>query len=88
MLWNALVDRAQPLLAVYGQKAVLGRELGLSRQRIHDYFVSRTRMPDAERTLQILIWVIQQESPAELARRGAQQARERAEGKGEVSPNG
>ncbi len=57
-LWNAIADEVQPLLKVHGTQAALGRLLGLDRQAIHAYFIGRTRMPDAERTLQIVTWLI------------------------------
>ena len=36
----------------------LGRLLGLDRQTINAYFIARTRMPDAERALQLLTWLM------------------------------
>ena len=70
----------QPHLAKWGTKAVLARELEVPRQRVHDYFVARTRMPDAERMLRVLTWLIQQETAAgELTRRGAASAKIRAD---------
>jgi len=58
--WNQLVDLMQPLLARRGAKALLARELGLPRQRVHEFFVGRTRLPDAERALAICIWATRQ----------------------------
>ncbi len=84
-LWNTFVDRIQPHLTKWGTKAVLARELDVPRQRIHDYFVARTRIPDGERMLRVLTWLIQQETAAgELARRGAQRAKSRASGGAET----
>lgn len=57
-LWNALAAEIQPHLKKYGAQVNLGRLLGLDRQTIHAYFGARTRMPDAERTLQLLTWLI------------------------------
>lgn len=57
-LWNAIADEVQPYLKVHGAQAALGRLLGLDRQAIHAYFTARTRMPDAERTLQIVTWLM------------------------------
>jgi len=57
-LWNALVAEVRPHLRRYGAQVSLGRLLALDRQAIHAYFVARTRMPDAERTLQLLTWLI------------------------------
>ena len=57
-LWNALVAEIRPHLRKYGAQVKLGRLLGLDRQTVNMYFVARTRMPDAERTLQLLTWLI------------------------------
>ena len=57
-LWNALVAEVRPHLRRHGTQVNLGRLLGLDRQTVHAYFVARTRMPDAERTLQMLTWLI------------------------------
>jgi hypothetical protein len=57
-LWNALAAEVRPHLRKYGTQANLGRVLGLDRQTINAYFVARKRMPDAERTLQLLAWLI------------------------------
>lgn len=57
-LWNALVAEVRPHLRRYGTQVNLGRLLGLDRQTVHAYFIARTRMPDAERTLQLLTWLI------------------------------
>ncbi len=56
-LWSRLVEQAQPFLAQRGEKAQLARLLGVHRQAINEYFVSRTRMPDAERTLLLNEWL-------------------------------
>jgi hypothetical protein len=57
-LWNALVAEVRPHLRRHGTQVNLGRLLGLDRQTIHAYFIARTRIPDAERTLQLLTWLI------------------------------
>jgi hypothetical protein len=56
-LWNEVVTATRPFLRKYGEKAILARLLGVPRQRIHDYFVSRTAYPDAERVLLLLQWL-------------------------------
>lgn len=63
-LWSSLVVRVTPLLEKRGEKAKLGRELGVSRQQIHAYFKSRTAAPDAERTLRLIVWLVQAEARA------------------------
>jgi hypothetical protein len=57
-LWNELVAavRAQ-LTGRYGEKARLGRVLGLPRQRVNDFLRNRTYLPDAERALLLLVWL-------------------------------
>ena len=57
-LWNALVAEVRPQLRKYGTQVNLGRLLGLDRQTIHAYFITRPRMPDAERAMQLLTWLI------------------------------
>jgi hypothetical protein len=56
-LWNALAMEARPLLKRRGEQAMLGRLLGLPRQRVHEFIVGRGRMPDAERTLLLMEWL-------------------------------
>lgn len=56
-LWNAIVTLVKPQLARRGDRALLARELGVHRARIGEYFDTKTAMPDAERALQILVWI-------------------------------
>ncbi|HET7535657.1 MAG TPA: hypothetical protein VFJ90_04335 [Candidatus Didemnitutus sp.] len=56
-LWNELAKQVHLQLRRYGDKANLGREIGLPRQRIHQLIVARTACADAERTLLLLIWL-------------------------------
>lgn len=56
-LWNALAVACLPHLRKRGAKIRLARLLAVPRQRIHDYFIARTRVPDAERVLAILLWL-------------------------------
>ena len=56
-LWNALVAQVRPRLKRRGEKAQLARLLGVHRQAVNEYFVSQTRMPDAERTLLLQEWL-------------------------------
>lgn len=57
-LWFALVEEIKPLLKKRGNQANLARLLGLDRQSVNAFVTSKTRMPDAERTLQILAWML------------------------------
>ena len=56
-LWNELRAQLRPHLHRYGTQANLARLLGLHRQRVNAFVTSRTQMPDAERTLQLLAWL-------------------------------
>lgn len=57
-LWNELRSQLRPLLKKYGHQANLGRLLGLPRQRVNAFVTGGGEMPDAERTLQLLAWLI------------------------------
>jgi hypothetical protein len=59
-LWNALAALVRPRLRRRGAGALLARELGLHRARIGEYFNRRSTMPDAERTLRLLMWLSRQ----------------------------
>ena len=66
-LWSELRAQLRPHLKERGQQANLGRLLGLPRQRINEFVTGGGQMPDAERTLQLLAWLIavkQQRRPA------------------------
>ncbi len=56
-LWNRLVAEVRPLLKARGEKAQLARLLGVHRQAVNEYFVTCTRMPDAERVLLLQEWL-------------------------------
>ncbi len=57
-LWNELRRQLRPHLRRYGTQANLGRLLGLPRQRINGFVTGCGEMPDAERTLQLLAWLM------------------------------
>lgn len=67
--WNALVRAVRPLLAPRGAQSRLARLLGLPPQRIHEYFVARTSAPDAERTIQLLAWLVRAPHPRRASSR-------------------
>ena len=56
-LWNELAAETRRLIRKHGEKANLGRFLGLPRQRIHQFLMEKSAGPDAERTLLLLVWV-------------------------------
>ena len=53
-----VVAELEPQLKKHGAQAQLARSLGLDRQAVHAFVKSRTRMPDAERTLQLVAWLM------------------------------
>ena len=55
--WLALVAAVRPHLRRRGEQAKLARVLGVDPARVHEFFISRTAAPDAERTLLLLQWV-------------------------------
>lgn len=58
-LWNALVLSVRPHLRYLGAQSNLARMLGVPPQRVHEYFVRRSAVPDAERVLVIIGWLAQ-----------------------------
>ena len=60
-LWNTMVSLVKPHLSRRGDRAIMAKELGLHRARIGEYFDAKSAMPDAERTLQTLIWLAQKQ---------------------------
>lgn len=57
-LWNELRVQLRRHLQRRGTQARLGRLLGLPRQRINAFVTGGGEMPDAERTLQLLAWLL------------------------------
>jgi hypothetical protein len=57
-LWNALAAELANELRNHGHKARLARVLGVSRQTINTWLTGHSSMPDAERTLQLLAWLL------------------------------
>lgn len=74
VLWGALAARVAPLLKRRGEKAKLGKELGVTRQQIYAYFNTRTAAPDAERTLRLIVWLAQAETRAAAEAAGKRKA--------------
>jgi hypothetical protein len=61
-IWNAVASEARRLTKPYGCKAKLGRHLGVPRQRIHEYLKAGSAAPDAERALELLLWIARNRS--------------------------
>lgn len=75
-LWNAIVVMVKSQLKHRGDRANLARELGVHRARIGEYFDCQSAMPDAERALQLLVWVSRKNQDADT-RTGNARARRR-----------
>ena len=56
-LWNELRGQLRLHLKKRGEQVRLARVLGLPRQRVNDFVTGGGKMPDAERTLQLLTWL-------------------------------
>jgi hypothetical protein len=70
-LWNAVLEKIRPHLRQRGAQANLARVLEVPRQRVHDYFVAGTQMPDAERMIHVLLWLAARENPGDTLPAGA-----------------
>jgi hypothetical protein len=66
-LWNLCAAHLQAELAPLGAKVRLARFLGIPKQRLHDYLTGRTRLPDAELTLQMLNWLAHKRAGRDLS---------------------
>ena len=64
-LWNALAFELRKELEAHGQQARLARVMGVPRQTIHAWLAGGARMPDAERTLQLVAWLLAKRSGQE-----------------------
>jgi hypothetical protein len=56
-LWNALATALSSELKKRGESARLARLLEMPRERVTEMIRQRRRMPDAERTLILLLWL-------------------------------
>jgi hypothetical protein len=66
-LWNELAAVVQAQLVRRGEKVRLARVLGLPRQRLHEFLGERRALPDAERTLLLLVWLQARREGRDLA---------------------
>jgi hypothetical protein len=66
-LWNELANAVEAQIAKRGEKARLARVLGLPRQRVQDLLRARRHLPDAERTLLLLVWLQTRRAGGDLA---------------------
>lgn len=57
-LWNGLRREVRLQLKRRGDQVKLARVLGLPRQRVNSFLTAGSEMPDAERTLELLSWLI------------------------------
>ena len=65
-LWNELRRRIANQLGKRGEGARLARFLGVSRQRLHLMIKANSAMPDAERVLLLLAWIIARDQGKDL----------------------
>jgi hypothetical protein len=56
-LWDELAHAVRAQLTRHGEKARLGRVLGLPRQRVNDFLNEGSYLLDAERALLLLVWL-------------------------------
>ena len=61
-MWSVLAARLRDRVRPYGAQARLARYLGVPRQRLHNFLVGRSRLPDAEVTLRLLHWLAEAEA--------------------------
>lgn len=66
-MWNVCADLLREELKSYGSQARLARFLGVPRQRLHNFLKGRSRLPDAELTLQMLNWLAQKRAGRDLS---------------------
>ncbi|HUG13219.1 MAG TPA: hypothetical protein VMM36_19535 [Opitutaceae bacterium] len=57
-LWNALREAVHQSTRKYGDQVKLARILGVPRQRVNSYLTGARQMPDAERTLLLIGWLV------------------------------
>lgn len=70
-LWNTLISLVKPHLKHRGARAILARELGVHRARVGEFFDTGAGMPDAERTLRLLLLLGRAKRFSEAAERPA-----------------
>lgn len=66
-LWNACAALLREELKPLGAKVRLARYLGIPKQRLNDFLTGRSRLPDAELTLQTLNWLAQKRAGRDLS---------------------
>ena len=66
-MWNVLADATLAKFRRRGERARLARVLRLPRQRVTEMLRNRRHLPDAERTLMLLVWLHARNSGGDLA---------------------
>jgi len=66
-MWNACATMLRDQLRPLGAKVRLARFLGIPKQRLNDFLKGRSRLPDAELTLQMLNWLAQMRAGRDLS---------------------
>lgn len=62
-MWNALAAALKAECRRRGDQTRLARMVGLPRQRMHNFLHGNGGLPDAERTLMLLGWLVAQHHP-------------------------
>ena len=66
-MWNALASCVLAHFNRRGERTRLARVLGLPRQRVTELLRTRQHLPDAERTLTLLVWLHARQHGRDLA---------------------
>ena len=66
-MWNVCVHALASELKPYGSKVRLARYLGIPKQRLSNFLAGRSRMPDAELTLQLLYWLSEKKAGRDIS---------------------
>jgi hypothetical protein len=66
-MWNTFATELRGALQPRGAKVRLARYLGVPKQRIRDFVTGRHRLPDAELTLRMLHWLIENQAGRDRA---------------------
>lgn len=66
-MWNAFAVTLNEELKPHGSKVRLARYLGIPKQRLSDFLAGKSRMPDAEVTLQLLCWLAEKRTGRDIS---------------------
>ena len=66
-MWNICALALRTELKPHGAKVRLARYLGIPKQRLSNFLAGRSRMPDAELTLQMLYWLSEKKAGRDVS---------------------